>query len=147
MGKSVCVSAQGGCLPRGVSAWGGSAQGGVHLTPWTEFLTDACENITFPQLLLRTVKMQTKCYLVYIQICCFYVDRCKRSATERHWRAERAGLSQHSERYRVRPEQGAAVQVTLQLHLVQLKDQLRQRGVCLPGPLSSGKFVFLSTVN
>ena len=25
-------------------------------TPWTEFLTHACENITFPQLLLRTVK-------------------------------------------------------------------------------------------
>ena len=24
--------------------------------PWTEFLTHACENITFPQLLLRTVK-------------------------------------------------------------------------------------------
>ena len=25
--------------------------------PWTEFLTDACEKITFPQLLLRTVKI------------------------------------------------------------------------------------------
>ena len=28
---------------------------------WTEFLTHACENITFPQLLLRTVK--TNIYL------------------------------------------------------------------------------------
>ena len=27
---------------------------------WTEFLTHACENITFPQLLLRTVKMNTQ---------------------------------------------------------------------------------------
>ena len=34
---------------------GGSAQGGVHLPPGTEFLTYACENITFPQLHLRTV--------------------------------------------------------------------------------------------
>ena len=25
--------------------------------PWTEFVTHACENITFPQLLLRTVKI------------------------------------------------------------------------------------------
>ena len=32
----VCLG--GGCLPRG----------GVHLPPWTEFLTHACENITFP---------------------------------------------------------------------------------------------------
>ena len=60
------VSAQGGvCL--GVSAQGVSAQGGVCAggclprgvsTPpplLTEFLTQACENITFPQLLLRTV--------------------------------------------------------------------------------------------
>ena len=27
---------------------------------WTEFLTHACENITFPQLRYRTVKMQVK---------------------------------------------------------------------------------------
>ena len=32
-----------------------SAQGGVHLPLWTEFLTHTCENITFPQLCLRTV--------------------------------------------------------------------------------------------
>ena len=36
---------------------GGVCLGGVHLPPWTEFLTHACENITFPQLLFRTVKM------------------------------------------------------------------------------------------
>ena len=29
---------------------------------WTEFLTHACENITFPQLLLRTVKINNKSY-------------------------------------------------------------------------------------
>ena len=49
----------------GVSAWGVvSAHGGLpgggvcqtpHTPPRTEFLTHACENITFPQLLLRTV--------------------------------------------------------------------------------------------
>ena len=50
----------GGCLPRGVSAWGGCK----HLPDpeadtllWTEFLTHACEKITFLQLLLQTVKM------------------------------------------------------------------------------------------
>ena len=40
---SVCL---GGCQPRGVSAYG------VYTTTsplWTEFLTHACENITFPQ--------------------------------------------------------------------------------------------------
>ena len=41
------VSAQGWCLP-GVG-------GGVHLSLCTEFLTHACENITSPQLSLRTV--------------------------------------------------------------------------------------------
>ena len=34
------------CLPGGCLPWGG-----VHLPlPWTEFLTQACENITFLQL-------------------------------------------------------------------------------------------------
>ena len=33
------------------------ADGGV----WTEFLTHACENITFPQLLLRTVIKRNRC--------------------------------------------------------------------------------------
>ena len=73
-----------GCLPRGVSAqgisvWGdvcpgSSVQGGVfhpalgdgvsapvhagiHTLPlWTEFLTHACENITFPQLCFGRLK-------------------------------------------------------------------------------------------
>ena len=61
----VCL---GGCLSRGVSARGClptlsegvSAQGGECLADnplWTEFLTHACENITFPQLRLWTVKI------------------------------------------------------------------------------------------
>ena len=29
-------------------------------TPWTDFLTHACENITFPKLLLRAVKISEK---------------------------------------------------------------------------------------
>ena len=36
-----------------------------HMPPsllWTEFLTHACENITFPQLLLRAVKINNKSY-------------------------------------------------------------------------------------
>ena len=59
----------GGCLPKGVSArgclpgrclpgGGVSAKGrwGVYSPRlWTEFLTHACVNITFPQLLLQTV--------------------------------------------------------------------------------------------
>ena len=55
-----------GCVPSaavavwGVSAWGGGVRGGsvqrgVYLPPLTDFFTHACENITFPQLLLRTV--------------------------------------------------------------------------------------------
>ena len=44
-----CVCPEGRCLPRG----------GVHLPPLlTEFLTHACENITFPELLLRTIKIK-----------------------------------------------------------------------------------------
>ena len=36
----------------------------LECTPlWTEFLTHACENITFPQLLLRTVTIQECHYL------------------------------------------------------------------------------------
>ena len=49
-GRRVC---QGECLPSGVSA-----RGDVHLPPWTEFLTHACENITFPQLPLQMVKIR-----------------------------------------------------------------------------------------
>ena len=41
-----------------VSARGWSAQGGCAPYLWTEFLTQACENITFPQLRLRTVKIR-----------------------------------------------------------------------------------------
>ena len=56
--RLLTVSCNGkGCLPRG----GMSAGGGGCLPRgeqrWTELLTHACENITFPQLLLRTVKI------------------------------------------------------------------------------------------
>ena len=43
-----------GCLPR---AGSDPVHAGIHPPLWTEFLTHACENITFPQLLLRTVKI------------------------------------------------------------------------------------------
>ena len=43
-GGSVCPE---GCLPGGC-------------LPWAEFLAHACENITFSQLLLRTVKIGAK---------------------------------------------------------------------------------------
>ena len=47
----------GGCLPaRGVFAQEGVCLGVYTSPPWTEFLTHACENITFPQLRLRTAK-------------------------------------------------------------------------------------------
>ena len=52
----VCVCLGGGCLPRGCVCLGG-----IHLSPlWTESLTQACENITFPQLRLRMVIKNTK---------------------------------------------------------------------------------------
>ena len=47
-GWGLCLS--GGCLPREVPA----QEGGVHLPP-VDRMRDACENITFPELLLRTV--------------------------------------------------------------------------------------------
>ena len=57
-----CVPAWGGCLPRrgSVSQHVGSVSQHVMRQtspppPWTDFLTYACENITFPQLLLRAV--------------------------------------------------------------------------------------------
>ena len=49
----VGVSGVGECLPRGCLPLG------VYTTPWTEFLTDTCENITFPLLRLRTVTMES----------------------------------------------------------------------------------------
>ena len=42
----------------GVCPGGVCLGGGVHLPPLTEFLTHACENITFPQLRLRRVIME-----------------------------------------------------------------------------------------
>ena len=44
----------GGCLPGGCVCLGGCLPGGCTPPPlWTEFLTHACENITFPKLRLR----------------------------------------------------------------------------------------------
>ena len=37
---------------------GGQRVWDTPLPPWTEFLTHACENITFPQLLLQAVTKQ-----------------------------------------------------------------------------------------
>ena len=52
----VCVCV---CIP---------ACNGADIPPWTEFLTHACENITFPQLLLRTViKLKRVKFLIYIE--------------------------------------------------------------------------------
>ena len=48
LGGSVCP---GECLPRGCLP----KEVCVHRPLWTEWLTDRCKNITFPQLLLRTV--------------------------------------------------------------------------------------------
>ena len=45
----------GGVCPEGGVCPGGSALGGVHPPPWTEFVTHACENITFLQLRLQMV--------------------------------------------------------------------------------------------
>ena len=54
---AVCLGGvcQEGICPSGCLPMGGRVARGVRLPPWTEFLTDACENITFPQLRLRTV--------------------------------------------------------------------------------------------
>ena len=49
------VSAQEGVCPEVVCLGGGVCLGMYISLLWTEFLTHACENITFPQLRLRTV--------------------------------------------------------------------------------------------
>ena len=51
-----CVCPRGGVCPGQVCLPGGCTPPPL----WTEFLTHACENITFPQLLLRTVKIGFK---------------------------------------------------------------------------------------
>ena len=62
------VSTQGGCLPRGHLP----GLGGMYISPThpsrTEYLTDACENITFPQLRLRTVKTKYSSGIVEAQL-------------------------------------------------------------------------------
>ena len=63
-GMSVQGGSAQGVFTWGVSAYGGGGclSGGVHLPQWTEFLTHVCENITFPQLCWRTVKMKCVFY-------------------------------------------------------------------------------------
>ena len=66
-----CLS-RGGCLPDGVGVvcpGGGCLSRGCTPPPphgqWTKFPTHACENITFPQLRLRAVKIAE--YITYLQ--------------------------------------------------------------------------------
>ena len=57
------VSGWWGCLSRGVCPEVGvsaTVHAGIHPL-WTEFLTHACENITFPQLCLQMVKWVGHC--------------------------------------------------------------------------------------
>ena len=58
------VSAQWGGCAQGDVCWGvcpgGCLPGGVH--PLVDRMTGACENITFPQLLLRTVIIYKRLY-------------------------------------------------------------------------------------
>ena len=53
-----------GCIPSAAVPFrgGGVWPGGYKPPPSVDGMTDACENITFPQLLLRTVKIQTLKY-------------------------------------------------------------------------------------
>ena len=56
------------CLPRGVSPLGyPPAHCMLGYTPGTEFLTHTGENISFPQLLLRAVKIELT-FLIQIQL-------------------------------------------------------------------------------
>ena len=54
LGVSAGRCLPGGCLPREVCFIPVCTGAGTLL--WTEWLTDRCENITFPQLRLRTIK-------------------------------------------------------------------------------------------
>ena len=50
-----CLPGGGWCLPRGICPGKVSAHGGgVSARPPVDRMTDACENITFPELLLQT---------------------------------------------------------------------------------------------
>ena len=54
------VRARGGCMLRGRHVHPGgmcdlARHAGIHTPLWTDFLTHACENITFPQVVMRTI--------------------------------------------------------------------------------------------
>ena len=83
------VSAQGGCLPslsRGCLLRQGVCPGGVclvcpggrHPSLWTESLTHACENITFPQLRLRTVMIGHTVFTAFV----YFKTGCQRLSTQ-----------------------------------------------------------------
>ena len=65
---SADMAVGGVCPAGGVSARSGVCPGDAHLPLWTEFLTHAYESITFPQLLLRTVKRIDNCFRMKIVI-------------------------------------------------------------------------------
>ena len=56
----------GGCLPRGCLPKGGVCPRGVHLPLPVNRNTDRCKSITFPQLRLRTVTIQTTFHMVTV---------------------------------------------------------------------------------
>ena len=68
---SAVVAISGGCLSRGVSAWTclprGSVCLGVCTPPPVDRMTDSCENITFPQLLLWTVMILCKSSAICVE--------------------------------------------------------------------------------
>ena len=71
----------GGCPPRGVSAYGGVCPGGVYprggcwgCTPPIGGQTDTCENITFPQLLLRTVDKTSLLHFLLKPFICYFTS-------------------------------------------------------------------------
>ena len=79
-----------GCLPKEDICPGGCLPGGVYTdtpqtkkqtpldpkadnpSPWTNFLTHACENTTFPQLLLQTVQISEKHISLWISLLSMY---------------------------------------------------------------------------
>ena len=68
--RTVRCSGRRGGLPGGVSAWGGCLPGRCTPPP-VDRMTDACENITFSQLLSRTVTIEvlTPWYAVRDRVC------------------------------------------------------------------------------
>ena len=93
------VPAQGGCLSRGLPAqgrgwwWCIPACIGADSPLWTEWLTDRCKNITFPQLRLRTVTKHNCCHKyirnsaspLLLKILWWHKDCLEKRALHPHW--------------------------------------------------------------